>query len=196
MPEFSLDIPKPKTSIWDNTVPIITEKNVTRVYLNDEIQESFNYNELTFKLDTASEAETFYIYINTPGGLLDAAIMLVASLNETKAKTVAILSGMVASAGTIVALACKEVVARPHLSFMIHNYSGGLHGKGHELKAHQSFNDKELPRAFGQFYKGFLTEDEISKVIDGQDIWLNADEVTERVLNRNKQTMDYGTDEV
>lgn len=120
--------PTPKTSVWDNYVPLITNKNITTVYLTDVIEAPAMYNELCYKLDTASEAEKFYIYINTPGGILDAAVMLVNSIKNTKAATIAKLSGTVASAGTLIALACNDIIVADHTAFMIHNYSGGMQG--------------------------------------------------------------------
>ena len=175
----------PKTTVFDNYVPMITNKHTTTVYLTDVIEAPSLYNELCYKLDNASPAEEFFIYINTPGGILDAAIMTVNSIKNTAANTTARLSGTVASAGTIIALACKNVEVADHTAFMIHNYSGGLFGKGHELKAHQEFVDANLNKSFSSFYEGFLTPAEIKRVIDGKDYWMNKDEVLSRLGRKN-----------
>ena len=175
----------PKTTVFDNYVPMITNKHTTTVYLTDVIEAPSLYNELCYKLDNASPAEEFFIYINTPGGILDAAIMTVNSIKNTAANTTARLSGTVASAGTIIALACKNVEVADHTAFMIHNYSSGLFGKGHELKAHQEFVDANLNKSFSSFYEGFLTPAEIKRVIDGKDYWMNKDEVLSRLDRKN-----------
>lgn len=175
----------PKTTVFDNYVPMITNKHTTTVYLTDVIEAPSLYNELCYKLDNASSAEEFFIYINTPGGILDAAIMVVSSIKNTLANTTARLSGTVASAGTIIALACRHVELADHTAFMIHNYSGGLYGKGHELKAHQEFVDANLNKSFSSFYEGFLTPTEIKRVIDGKDYWMNKDEVLSRLARKN-----------
>lgn len=173
-----------KNSVFDNYVPIITTKNITTIYLTDVIESPSLYNETCYRLDNATSIDEFYIYINTPGGILDAAIMLVNSIKNTKALTIAKLSGTVASAGTIIALACKNLEIADHTAFMVHNYSGGLYGKGHELKAHQEFVDANLNKSFSSFYDGFLTPSEIKKVIDGKDYWMNKDEVLARLERR------------
>jgi ATP-dependent protease ClpP protease subunit len=111
--------------------------------------------------------------------------MTVNSIKNTAANTTARLSGTVASAGTIIALACKNVEVADHTAFMIHNYSGGLFGKGHELKAHQEFVDANLNKSFSSFYEGFLTPAEIKRVIDGKDYWMNKDEVLSRLDRKN-----------
>ena len=63
---------------------------------------------------------------------------------------------------------------------MIHNYSSGIQGKGHEMKARQTFIDNELNKSFERYYLGFLSEEEITDVIEGKDIWLNSQEVMQR----------------
>lgn len=173
------------TSVWDNYCPIISDKNHTTVYLTDAIDSPNYYNELCFKLKSASPAEVFTLVINTPGGILDSAMMIVDALKTTKAKTIAQISGTVASAGTIITLACDEIIIADHTAFMIHNYSGGLVGKGHELKAHQEFVDANLNKSFTSLYGGFLTPAEIKKVIDGKDYWMDKDEVLARFANRS-----------
>ena len=180
------DLIKPTSnSVWDRYVPIISEKNHTIAYITDGIEVPSEYNELCFKLKTASPAEVFTIVINTYGGILDSALMLVDAIKNSKARTVARLAGTVASAGTIIALACDELEVADHTAFMIHNYSGGLQGKGHELKAHQEFVDANLNASFTSLYGGFLTSSEIKKLIDGKDYWMGKDEVLARFANRH-----------
>lgn len=169
-------------SVWDSYCPIISEKNHTTVYLTDSIAEPNYYNELCYKLKSASQAEVFTLIINTPGGIIDSALMIIDAIKNSKAKVIAQISGTVASAGTIITLACDEVIVADHTTFMIHNYSSsGGHGKGHELKAMQEFVDKNLNASFRVFYKNFLTEKEIENVIDGKDLWMDKYEVDARL---------------
>ena len=172
---------KPKTSEWDSYVPIISEKNNTIAYMTDSIEAPSEYNELCYKLKTASPAEVFTLVINTPGGYIDSAMMIIDAIKSSKAKVIAEISGTVASAGTVITLACDEVKVAPHTAFMIHNYSGSVVGKGHEMKAHQEFIDKNLNVSFKEFYRGFLTETEMDQVIDGRDMWMNKTEVDARI---------------
>lgn len=167
--------------VWSNYVPIISDKNNTVAYLTDSIDEPSTYNELCFKLKTASHAEVFTLVINTPGGYIDSAVMLVDAIKSSKAKVIAEISGTVASAGTVITLACDEVNIADHTAFMIHNYSASIGGKGHEMKAHQEFVDKNLNNSFKTFYKGFLTPKEMDQVIDGKDLWMGKDEVLGRL---------------
>jgi ATP-dependent protease ClpP protease subunit len=167
-------------SPWDRVVPIIQNRHHTDVYLTDGIEEPCEYNELYHILRNAEKGDTIDFHINTPGGIIDSAFMIINAMKNSKAKVTAYLSGTVASAGTIIALAADNLVVADHTSFMIHNYSSGGHGKGAELKARQEFIDKSLNKAFTSFYKGFLTDDEIVNVINDKDMWLDKEEVEER----------------
>lgn len=186
MSEISFELPRDATRIWDLDVPVVNDvqnKNI-KVYLTGAIEEPYHYNEMCYLLGAADEDTTVDIYLNTPGGIIDSAFMIANAINNSKAKVVGHLSGTVASAGTLISMACDELDLTPHLSFMIHNYSGGMAGKGHEMKARQKFTDDHLNDAFKSFYSGFLTEDEMDRVIEGTDLWMNTEEVTERWSNR------------
>ena len=176
------DLLKPASnSPWDKYVPLITNKNHTEAFLTDQIDEPSQYNELCFKLKTASPAEVFVLHLNTPGGIIDSATMIIDAIKTSKAKVIANINGTVASAGTIITLACDEVIVADHTSFMIHNYSGGMVGKGHEMKARQEFVDAQLNASFKIFYQGFLSDSEMEAVIDGKDMWMGKDEVIARL---------------
>ena len=143
--------------IWDEYVPIVENKNEIYAYITDGIADPSNYNELCHRLYTASESDVFTLHINTPGGIIDSATMIIDAIQASPAHVIAHLTGTVASAGTMIALSCDELRVSQHLSFMIHNYSAGMQGKGNELKVRQKFADESLERAFNTFYLGFLT---------------------------------------
>lgn len=182
--QFDFTIPKEPTRCWDLAVPITSNGKATHAYLTDDIIEPAAYNELCFLLTNADADEEFHLHINTPGGLIDSAVMIINAINSSKAKVIGHLSGTVASAGTIIALSCTDIKVAPHTSFMIHNYSAGISGKGHEMKARQEFIDSSLNEAFKVFYTGFLTDDEMASVIDGKDMWMGTSEVISRWANK------------
>lgn len=179
-------LPKDTTRIWDLDVPIIddTEHKLLYIYLTDEINIPFNYSEACHRLINLSDDYTVIIYMNTPGGVVSTGLMLVDAINRTKAWVIGDLVGDVASVGTIISMACDELRISPELTFMIHNYSGGMFGKGNEMKARQNFVDDHLNKTFRKYYQGFLTEEEIDKVIEGTDMWMGAEEVQNRWNNK------------
>lgn len=181
---FPTSAPSAPTRVWDTYVPLIASKNVTHAYISDAIEEPSFYNELCFALTTATSSETFHLHINTPGGMLDSAFMIIDSIKNSEARVIGHLTGTVASAGTIIALACDDIVISNHLAWMSHNYSAIIGGKGHEMKARQEFTDKTLSSSFTEIHEGFFSTKEIQQLIDGKDFWLTSDEVATRWARR------------
>lgn len=171
---------------WDNSVPVIidAENKTFTAFITGSIDEPSHYNELCYLLHSSNKDDKFILHINTPGGIIDSAFMVADAIKHSKGHVKGRLSGTVASAGTIIAMQCHELEVADHLSFMIHNYSGGMAGKGHEMKARQRFTDIHLNNAFKTFYKGFLSSEEMDSVIDGTDLWMGSEEVVERWQQR------------
>jgi len=172
---------KPET-VWDMPVPIIYEprKQKYDVFLTTEITQPAAYDELCYRLSIASPEETFHFHLITPGGELDSALRLYDAIKNTKAHTTGHLSGSVNSAGTLITMALDDIYVAPFTSFMIHYYSGGVSGKGNELKQRQQFMDNLLESLMFSIYEGFLSDKEIESLIEGTDIWLTDKDVMER----------------
>lgn len=184
--ELPIAFQQPKTSVWENYVPIIenTETKELLVHLTSPIDRPSEYSELYHRIKHAPADYTVHLIINTPGGDLDSALMIIDAINSSEARTIGHLSGTVASAGTVIALACNELIFGGYIQFMVHNYSTEVVGKGHEIKAYQQFVEKNLRNAFQTLYKGFLSDEEVESVIEGSDFYFNAQETEERWLRR------------
>jgi ATP-dependent protease ClpP protease subunit len=70
--------------------------------------------------------------------------------------------------------------------FMFHNYSGGTIGKGGEMYGQIQHERKWSDRLLHEIYEDFLTPDEIQSLLDNRDMWMDVDEVIERMEKRNK----------
>lgn len=167
-------------SVWDKLVPIVKYGREYDIYLTSEIIYPFEYNEMCHVLSKLSNRNSVRLHITTPGGQLGSALKMCTAIQESPAEVTAVLSGSVASAGTIIALSCDKIECDFSLEFMIHMLSGGTEGKANEMKAQAQFMQRHYPELFKKIYKDFLTEDEIDLVIEGKDIWLDGDEVLER----------------
>jgi len=173
--------------VWGRPVPITKVKNVFHCYLTGDISEPYNYNELCCVLEQATPKNKVILHINTYGGHIDSAFKIIASLKRSKATTSARLTGTVASAGTIIALSCDDLEVEDFTSFMIHNYSTGTQGKGHEIVDYINFTDKDLKRTFSQIYTGFITTREITDIIKGKDMWLSAEDTRKRWAKKKEK---------
>lgn len=169
-----------RTNVWDDYVSIIQNENMYDAYLSNEIVEPDAYDKLCHLLDQVDHTAIVRLHLNTPGGMLISAFKLLHSLRNTRATTIAVCTGEVASAGTMIALACQHIEVDDYLMFMCHNYSGGAAGKAHEIEDKLKWDKANLPKFFKQIYHGFLTQSEISTMLKGKDIYLNAQEVLEK----------------
>lgn len=176
------DLLKPKSNtVWDDYTPIVTEGRTHNVYLYDAIEAPATYCELIHKLNTAHLGDVFKLHLNTPGGVVDSGIAIRNALMSTKANTIAVLSGTVASAGTMITLACDEVEVTNNLSFMCHEISiDNIGGKFSDIKNMQDFYEKQFAKLSKDVYEGFLEEEEITKMHEGKELWFSGDEVLER----------------
>ena len=192
--EFTLEQTKHESdSIWDNYVPIIKQGNTYGVYLTDSIEGPAEYNQLIYLLGNLDHYHTVNIFINNGGGSVDSAFMIREAVLNCQATTVAHLFGAVASAATVIALSCNDLIVSPFLSFMVHNYSHGTgNDSGNRIKNYVDFTDRELKRAFRSIYKGFLTEEEMMDVTErDKEIWLNELETANRWINYSSHEPDH-----
>jgi len=182
---------KEKTSVWDEYVPMVTSGRSTTMYLTDYIAAPANYNELVHRLNNAYIGDEFVFVINNGGGDANAAFMLVNAMERSNAIIRGKLSGIVASAATIITMACNTIEVAPYTQFMIHNYFHGTQGTGNQVKEYVNFTDSEFRVAVKELYAGFLTEAEMNQVSnDDKELWYGAEETGERWANKKKHDME------
>lgn len=86
-----------------------------------------------------------------------------------------------ASAATIIFLACHEFVVSDDAEFMVHTSSLGYGGKQNNFNEYAIFVNKSNERLMRKYYDGFLSEEEINLTLKGADLWMNSEEVVERL---------------
>jgi len=101
------------------------------------------------------------------------------------------VEGMCMSAATLVFLSADMFEVTPHSMFMFHNYSGGTIGKGGEMIDQIRHERKWSERLLREVYKDFLSEAEITSILDNRDIWMDGEEVITRIkLKIDKMNME------
>lgn len=149
-------------------------------YLSGAITAPEDYVEWFDTIRNATENDTVKIYINSQGGVVDTAIQFMRVLTETDAHVICSIEGSCMSAATMVFLCASEFEITPFTLFMMHNYSGGIFGKGAEIYDQAVFERKWSTEFLHHIYKDFLTTEEINALLDNKDIWLSSSEVMER----------------
>ena len=167
-----------------------TVSHVHEFYLSGELESPDNYIEWFDTIRHATEADAVKVYINSPGGDLFTAIQFMRVLAETNATTIASVEGACMSAATMIFLCCEQFEVTPHSMFMFHNYSGGTIGKGGEMIDQLQHERTWSAKLLREVYQHFLTEDEITSMLDNKDLWMDGEQVIERLNSRNQKLME------
>ena len=182
---FNMDL----ESFSITTVPYVCNNYIVR--LDSEIGEPKNFRKLFDLLKVATENDIISLIINSNGGWFTTATQLIYDLQNTKAHTIAEVHHAY-SAAACFALACKEIVVTDFSSMMIHSLSYGIEGKLSDITNQNNFIQKQNEDMLKKLFTGFLTKDEISSVLKGQDMWLYSNDILARlekmaVANSGKQ---------
>lgn len=193
--DFLLLQPQDSSAIrcFKQTIPL----NIYHFYISDVIEDHAPFYELLNTLKTAEAHDRIIIYLNCPGGALYVAIQIVNAIQTSQATVITCLDGQVCSAATLIFLVGHEYIVNKHGSFMIHNYSEGVFGKGNEIISRVKHATDWFEKLTFDIYGNFLTKEEIQGVLQGKDLWLDSDEVLERLQKNIPQNneVDEETDD-
>ena len=79
---------------------------------------------------------------------------------------------------------CHAVHVYDTAYIMIHTASFGSAGNTPTVKAHTDFTVKQCEKLLIDAYEGFLTKSELDKVLNGLELWFNAEEIKPRLKKR------------
>ena len=150
-------------------------------YLVDDIGEASDYIELCDVLRSASPNDEILIRINSGGGSLATANMIVNAIRESQAHVHGFIESTCASAATLIYLACHSYSLSEDADMMVHTSSSMYGGKEHEQHSYVTFSRKKIHKMVRDRYAGFLTEKEIENVLNGQDYYFDSEEIGERL---------------
>lgn len=148
--------------------------------LDEDIKEPSYYRNLIEVLNNATEQDLVVLNINSGGGHLDSAISIIDALRNTRANTLAWISGSAYSAAGIIALSCQNVEVGEFATLMCHNSQYGLGGYTTDIKDRAVFEHKMISKIMHSVYRHFLSVDEVEAVLSNKTIWMDADEIVER----------------
>ena len=155
-------------------------------YLSKSIGEPDEYTDMIHRMTIADPQDVIFIHLNTPGGQLDTGIQIINAMQNSEAKIVTVLESMAYSLGTLIFLAGDEMVVNENCLMMFHNFKGGLIGKGNEMVSELAATVVWFETLAKDIYIPFLSEDELNRVIKGEDIWMQTAEIRTRLENMVK----------
>lgn len=162
-------------------IPIARQHSL---YLCGPILEPQHYTKWFHLLRHCSEHDVVMLHINSQGGDASTAIQFIRAMTDCAGTVIASVEGNCMSAATMIFLAADLFQVSEHSMFMFHNYSGFSYGKGGEMFDSITHERKWSKGLLEGCYKDFLTDAEISSMLDGKDIWMDADEATTRLVSR------------
>lgn len=169
-----------------------TSANTTythEVPIDEPIVSPSYYRKIVQLLRQSSPNDLIIFEINSPGGFLSGLNTLLEAIKITEATTVAYIVGTCASAAGILALHCDDVVVGDGCDFLAHHVSYGTSGRGSDIMSHTQHVARTSEKLIRETYAGFLTETEITELLAGRQIYFDADDVRERLANREEFLM-------
>lgn len=155
-------------------------------FTDDSIEDSNAYNNFISFCDMLTENDSIDLHISGYGGRCDITSRICSAIENTKAHVTAVVNGVVWSGMTFVTLACHSFRVGEFVEFGLHSVQAGVaHGEVKKIiqraKAVEEYNNRLLDK-YGQ---GFLTQEEIDKLHNGDEITFFYEELINRLNQRN-----------
>lgn len=167
------------------------------IYFSSSIEAPEYYSTLLLQLTQAAVGDKFIFHLAGNGG--DAATILAFynAINSTVADTVAVVDGPVYSAHAYLSVLTKQTIVNSGTIFMFHRgsifgqeqvvckeYKGRLDRKQDAYKKCLDFieswtvmENRLLPQMLGKY----LTTNELQRILEGHDVYVQGDEMKRRV---------------
>lgn len=164
-----------------------------RATINADFQEVYQFAEIVEVLDNAEDGDVVQLKLSTNGGTLHSIIPMINAMKNTMAHVHIHVESDTSSAGTILMVLADSCYVNEYVTCMLHtaNYSFGGHSGN--MDAHVSHATKSIEKLVRDCYTGFLTEQEILRLLDGKEFYFNADDCHERFKIRDALLKEGGS---
>lgn len=156
------------------------------IYLDEDFSEPAFQRDVINLLKGAYEGDKVTIRINSGGGAIRTALPIINAMRESKAEVTTELLSDAHSAASMVLLSGDIIYVNPHANMLIHSASFGTWGKTKEVEKCVAHTIESCEELFRDIYQGFLSEEEMGKVLSGVDKYLKSSEIIERLQERFK----------
>lgn len=187
MDSDNTETPEFETKAYGYYEQLVTRK-ITHFYISGVIGDPIEYIDMIHKVSNALADETIILHINTVGGNLATGVQIINAMKYSQAHIACSLEGEAHSLGSLIFLAADEFLTHDNAIMMIHNYSGGVFGKGNEQVSELEATVKWFNQLAADIYIPFLSESELANILKGEDKWLLGDEIRKR-LNKMIKTI-------
>ena len=130
-------------------------------------------------IENLGDVENITLHINSPGGSVFSAVAIANTLKNHKAKVVANIDGLAASAATIITSACDVVRMPKNALFMIHNPITFAYGNNQDMEKTLDMLNKVKNSIIETYlYKTNTDKETLSKLMN-DETWMDAETAKE-----------------
>lgn len=152
--------------------------NIYNIQLESSVTDSYNYADIIYLLDNASETDQFIIKLQSYGGDCHGCIALVNTMKNTQGRVICEVLGPCYSAGSTIALAGQSLVMHPNSMLMFHDFSTTSRGKSSEIDLDLEHSKRWIHGYMLENHRPFLTKKECNIINGGKDFYIHADDPT------------------
>ena len=180
---MSKTVTQPTLAIRTKSEPLATKYTVM---FDRDIEESNSFHEEFYVMEQATQHDVVDVCISSFGGSVATISKFQDVVKNSPANFHGKLHGYGYSAGGALFLLCHTQEVSDLATFMAHSIQTGYSGGTQAIEAHSKMSSKQNEALCRLLYQDFLTEEEIIRVIDGAEIWMEANEIRERLSNRDQ----------
>lgn len=131
-----------------------------------------------FVLEAMSKTKPIYLYIDSPGGDVDAGFAIFDVIRFIQPEVIAIGTGLIASAASLILLAAKKDnrFGLPNSHYLIHQPLSRMQGVATDIEIHAQEIEKAKAKINAIIAEETGTAREKVAADTDRDYWLNADE--------------------
>lgn len=155
--------------------------NHYRLFIDNLVQEGVDLHDILNKLHGATELDTLEVRINSGGGFIRYGQQLINVMRDKfRDRCVTVLDAEASSMAAVLFMSGDSRVIYPHSILMVHDVSMYLGGKASESRKQMEVFLPVFEQYFRSIFGETMTDAEIKRTFDGDDMWFNAEMMCER----------------
>ena len=154
-----------------------------RMFVDDFMEFEKGLHGIYNELWNAGDTDRLELRINSNGGLVNEGAQFYSIIrNKFNGRCTTVLDNKGYSMGALTFLFGDKRVVTERADLMLHDYAGGVAGKGGEIQARNEHTQKFIRKFFREILldTGFLSKKEFDNMVIGQDYWMDVIELCER----------------
>lgn len=175
-PQFQFEVPVTQVHF---SVPV----SWRHTFYLGPVDDPESYIEWFEIIRNAGPQDEIIFNINSVGGVYYTAVQLRRAIMETQATITCNIEGECHSAASLIYLCADNFSVSEGSNMLLHDYSGFVRGKGSDMVKQIQHEKVMIDSFIASVYKDFLSDEEIKRVLSGEDMWLDSEEIIRRTEN-------------